>query len=106
MNRPDITHIVYLAIEDGLHGCGYGSRALELLHDFYYEKRVMVDIELPDGTSENESQRVQRKQFYICAGYTETSVKYRWRNENYEILPFRGDISEQDHKEFWKYFNL
>lgn len=67
LNSPDITHIVYLAIEDGLRGCGYGSRALELLHDFYYGKRMMVDIELPDGTSENESQRVQRKQFlYTC----------------------------------------
>lgn len=106
MNSPDITHIVYLAIEDDFRGRGYGSKALGLLHDFYCGKRMMVDIELPDGTSENENQRVQRKQFYIRAGYMETPVKYCWRNENYEILSFRGDISEQDYKDFWKHFNL
>lgn len=106
MNSPDITHIVYLAIEDNLRGHGYGSKALVLLHDFYSGKRIMVDIERPDGTSDNEQQRLQRKQFYLRAGYTDTPVKYRWRNENYEILSFGGEVSEQDYKDFWKHFNL
>lgn len=106
MNSPDITHIVYLAIEENLRGCGYGSKALRLLHDFYNGKRIMVDIELPDGTSQNENQRIQRKQFYLRAGYSQTPVKYRWRNENYEILSFGGEISEKDYNGFWKHFGL
>lgn len=106
MNSPDITHIVYLAIDDSLRGKGYGSQALNLLHEFYNGKRVMVDIERADGSSENEEQRIRRKQFYLRAGYSETPVKYRWRNENYEILSFGGSISEQDYENFWKCFNV
>ena len=106
MNSPDITHIVYLAIDDDLRGHGYGSKALALLHDFYSGKRIMVDIERPDGTAENEQQRVQRKRFYLRAGYMETPVKYRWRNENYEILSFGGEVSAQDYEDFWKHFNV
>lgn len=106
MNSPDITHIVYLAIDDDLRGRGYGSKALALLHDFYNGKRIMVDIERPDGTSENESQRLQRKQFYLRAGYEETPVKYEWVNEKYEILSFGGQISEAEYNAFWNYFNV
>ena len=106
MNSPDITHIVYLAIEDDLRGRGYGSEALKLLHNYYSGKRIMVDIERPDGTSENERQRVQRKQFYLRAGYEETPVRYEWLHEKYEILSFGGIISEQDYEDFWNHFNL
>ena len=104
MNSPSIAHIIYLAIEDSLRGHGYGSQALKLLHEFYSEKKTMVDIERCDGTSKNEEQRVLRKQFYLKSGYSETSVKYRWRNENYEILSFGGNITEQDYNEFWTDF--
>ena len=106
MNNPEITHIVYLAVDDNLRGRGYGSQALALLHEFYAGKRIMVDIELPDGTARNETQRIARKKFYLRAGYSETPVKYRWRNENYEILSFGGNISEQDYDNFWTHFNI
>ena len=52
----------------------------------------------------NEQQRLRRKRFYLRAGYTEAPVKYRWQNENYEILSFRGEVSEQDYEDFWKHF--
>ena len=106
MNSPDIAHIVYLAIDENLRGKGYGTQALTLLHEFYCGKRIMVDIELPSETATNKQQRILRKQFYLRAGYKETVVKYRWRNENYEILSFGGDISEQDYDNFWKHFSL
>lgn len=106
MNSPEITHIVYLAIDESLRGRGYGSQALKLLHEFYAGKRIMVDIELPDGTSENEKQRMARKQFYLRAGYSETPVKYLWQHEKYEILSFGGSVSEQDYNDFWKSFNI
>lgn len=106
MNSPDITHIVYLAIDDSLRGQGYGSQALTCLHQFYAGKKIMVDIELADGTSENEQQRIARKRFYLRAGYSETPVKYKWRNENYEILSYGGSISKQEYHDFWKHFHL
>lgn len=61
----------------------------------------MVDIEVPDKQSKNAEQRRMRKKFYLQAGYDETPVKYEWRQENYEILSFGGQISEMEYNDFW-----
>lgn len=102
LNSPDISHVIYLAIDESLRGRGYGSKALELLHRSKSGKRVMVDIEVPDATAENAKQRIMRKKFYLRAGYDETPVKYEWRHENYEILSFGGQITEAEYEQFWK----
>ena len=104
----DIRNIlpVHDAIDEALRGRGYGSQALKLLYEFYAGKRIMVEAELPDGTSENEKQRMARKRFYLRTGYSETPVKYLWRHGKYEILSFGGSVSEQDYNDFWKSFNI
>lgn len=43
-----------------------------------------------------------RKKFYLKAGYEETPVKYEWRQENYEIFSFAGQISEEEYDCFWE----
>lgn len=96
LNSPTISHIIYLAVDESLRGHGYGSKALELLHQSKNGKKIMVDIEVPDEQAENAEQRQKRKKFYLRAGYEETPVKYEWRNENYEILSFGGQISEAE----------
>lgn len=102
LNGRDLSHIIYLAIDESLRGHGYGSKALELLHQRKYGRRVMVDIEIPDAQAENAAQRIMRKKFYLRAGYEETPVKYEWRHENYEILSFGGQISETEYEQFWE----
>ena len=102
LNSPTISHIIYLAVDESLRGHGYGSRALELLHDSKRGKKIMVDIETPDEQAENAQQRQMRKRFYLKAGYAETPVKYEWRHENYEILSFGGQISKAEYDEFWE----
>ena len=102
LNTPTISHIIYLAVDESLRGNGYGSKALELLHQSKSGKKIMVDIEIPDEKAENAEQRRMRKKFYLRAGYEETQVKYEWRNENYEILSFGGQISEAEYDGFWE----
>ena len=102
LNSPDISYIIYLAVDESLRGHGYGSKALELLHSSKPGKKMMVDIEVPDENAENAQQRIMRKKFYLRAGYEETPVKYKWRRENYEILSFGGQISEEEYDRFWK----
>ena len=102
LNSSDISHIIYLAIEESLRGLGYGSKALELLHQNKPEKKIIVDIETPDEKAENAEQRKMRKKFYLRAGYEETPVKYEWRHENYEILSFGGQISKAEYDGFWE----
>lgn len=102
LNSPTISHIIYLAVDESMRGYGYGTKALELLHQSKSEKKIMVDIEIADERAENAEQRKKRKKFYLRAGYEETSVKYEWRNENYEILSFGGQISEAEYNGFWE----
>ena len=102
LNTPTISHIIYLAVDESLRGNGYGSKALELLHQSKPGKKIMVDIEVPDEQAENAEQRRMRKKFYLRAGYAETPVKYEWRKENYEILSFGGQISVAEYDDFWK----
>lgn len=91
-------------MDESLRGNGYGSKALELLHQSKPNKKIMVDIEVPDEQAENAEQRRMRKKFYLRAGYEETPVKYEWRQENYEILSFGGHISEAEYDDFWDSF--
>ena len=101
LNSPTISHIIYLAVDESLRGHGYGSKALELLHCNKSGRKIMVDIEVPNENAENAEQRIMRKRFYLRAGYKETPVKYEWRQENYEILSFGGQISEEEYDCFW-----
>ena len=102
LNTPTISHIIYLAVDESLRGSGYGSKALELLHQSKPGKKIMVDIEVTDEQAENAEQRRMRKKFYLRAGYAETPVKYEWRHEKYEILSFGGQISATEYDNFWE----
>ena len=102
LNTSTISHIIYLAVDESLRGNGYGSKALDLLHQSKPGKKIMVDIEVPDEQAENAEQRRMRKKFYLRAGYEETPVKYEWRQENYEILSIGGQISEAEYDDFWE----
>lgn len=102
LNTPVTSHIIYLAINERLRGRGYGSKALELLHHSKSGRKIMVDIEVPDENSNNAEQRIMRRKFYLKAGYKETSVKYVWREEKYEILSFGGEISKEEYNRFWE----
>lgn len=101
LNGLSISHIIYLAMDESVRGQGYGSKALQLLHQSKPGRKIMVDIEIPDEQAENAAQRRMRKKFYLRAGYEETPVRYEWRHENYEILSFGGQISEEEFEAFW-----
>lgn len=103
----DITHILYLAIVEKLRDHGYGSRILGLISDRYKNNRIIVDIEAEDAEAPNAKQRIMRKAFYEKNGYTESGIKYVWRNVPYKILVKNGKISKREFDGFWdKYEKL
>lgn len=104
MNTKEIIHIVYLAILKDYQNKGYGSKTLKLIHDYYQDRKFMVDIEVPNENSANQVQRIKRKSFYLRSGYKETNVRYEWRKENYEILSYNGEITLKDYNNFWNNF--
>lgn len=102
LNGKTMSHIIYLAIDENLRNWGYGSMALQALHAYKSGRRIMVDIELEKDAAPNNEQRRKRKQFYLRNGYEQTAIRYRWRREDYEILSYGGDVSEEEYEAFWE----
>lgn len=103
LDCDSISHILYLAIDHRLRDRGYGSAALAAIHEHRAGKRVIVDIEREGKKADNNEQRLRRKKFYLRNGYSETQIRYRWKHEDYEILSYGGNVTEQEFDLFWKH---
>ena len=97
----DITHVLFLAVEETLRGNGYGSQILDAIRRTYPDKRLILDVEMPDPEAENQEQRTKRIAFYERNGYHNSGVSYGWRGVMYEILILNGEISEEEFWTFW-----
>lgn len=97
----DVTHILFLAVDDALRGRGYGSQILKQISHRYPNHRIILDIEAEDPSAPNNEQRIRRKAFYAKNGYTESGIAYTWRNVPYQILIKNGCITEKEFDAFW-----
>ena len=50
----DITHILFLAVEETLRDHGYGSQILGEIKNAYEGKRIILDVEMVDPEAENK----------------------------------------------------
>lgn len=97
----DITHILFLAVEEKLRDHGYGSQILTEIGKAYAGNRVILDVEMVDPEADNNEQREQRIAFYLHNGYHHSGISYGWRGVMYEILILDGTISEEEFWNFW-----
>ncbi|MEF2596198.1 MAG: GNAT family N-acetyltransferase [Lachnospiraceae bacterium] len=97
----DITHILFLAVEEKLRDHGYGSQILAEIGKAYAGNRVILDVEMVDPEADNNEQREQRIAFYMRNGYHHSGISYGWRGVMYEILILDGTISEEEFWNFW-----
>ena len=97
----DITHILFLAVEEKLRDHGYGSQILTEIGKAYAGNRVILDVEMVDPEADNNEQREQRIAFYMRNGYHHSGISYGWRGVMYEILILDGTISEEEFWNFW-----
>lgn len=102
MTQGDITHILYLAVEEAFRNRGYGAEALKIVREMKPSNRLVVDIETPDAASDNYEQRIRRKAFYLRNGYRESDIAYWWNGVAYEILVRGADVTEEEFEGFWK----
>ena len=97
----DITHVLFLAVEEKLRDHGYGSQILAEIGKAYAGNRVILDVEMVDPEADNNEQREQRIAFYMRNGYHHSGISYGWRGVMYEILILDGTISEEEFWNFW-----
>lgn len=104
LTHGDITHILYIAIEETLRDSGYGAQALRAIQDRHPGNRILADIEAPRPEANNNAQRRKRKQFYLRNGYTVSPIRYNWQGEAYEILVSNGTLTCEEFWAFWDFF--
>ena len=101
----DLTHILYIAIDEALRGRGYGTRALEAIRAFKPGRRILADLEAERPDAPNNAQRRRRRAFYGRNGYAASPVAYAWRGEDYEIFVQGGSCTEEEFEQFWHFFD-
>lgn len=104
LTYEDITHILYIAVEEALRSRGYGSRMLDLIRKHYPGQKIIADLERPEENAQNEPQRESRVAFYRKNGYRFTGIDYRWEGEDYCIMSNGGDVTREAFGNFWRHF--
>ena len=104
LSLHDLTHILYLAIEDDLRGQGLGSEALRLIRAHKPTARILADLEDEVPGAANNAQRIRRMAFYRRGGYLPSSVRYAWRGEDYVMYVSGGELSSEEFEAFWDHF--
>jgi len=101
LNEGDISHILFLSVEENERDHGYGSQILQEIVSSYATQRILVDIEDPDKPSDKVEIRLRRKHFYLQNGFQPTDIHYVWRGTPYQILIINGTITRQEFDTFW-----
>lgn len=97
-----LAYLFFLAIDSNSRSKGYGSKAIETLKEIYSDKKQVVDFEMIDETSNNNRQRIKRKEFYLRNGYKETGLFLSYFGVDYEVMCMDEDFSVNDFKELMK----
>lgn len=79
-------YVCYLAIKKEERNQGYGSRALQLIFDYYQGKQICLDLEKQDPDAVNWKQRQRRKAFYLRNGFYETHYSMNFWDLSFELL--------------------
>lgn len=90
VNYGDLSYVFYFAVDESARGRGCGSGALKTILKKYKGRRVFLAIERTDERSDNHSERVKRKRFYMNNGFEETGLKLREGKVVYEVLASGG----------------
>ncbi len=68
--HKDIVLLDYFAVSPAQRGKGIGSEVLQLLHERYPGKRILLEIEDPEYPCKNKEERLRRQAFYLRNGFT------------------------------------
>lgn len=101
----DLTHILYLAVDEPLRGRGYGAQALEAIRRHRPAERIIADLEDIDPAAPNNAERERRMQFYRRGGYEASDVRYIWRGEKYVMFVCGGALDGDEFEAFWQHFS-
>lgn len=94
----DIALLDYLAVAPEGRGQGTGSEVLRLLAARFPDKRILIEIELPEENAPDNAQRARRKRFYLRAGFVPMEVRISLGGVPMELLSLGGNVSWEEYR--------
>ena len=87
----------YFAIKEQERGQGIGSCALKILQTYYPEKRFFLEIEDIEVLSDNQEERIRRRDFYLKNDMTIMPFKVDLFGVVMEVLAYRTKILPEEY---------
>lgn len=98
----DIVFIFYLAVEKSERGNGIGSQILSLIKQKFQNCRLVLNIEALDDNSENNAERIRRREFYVKNGFFSAGYNVREYSVTYENMCCCADNKVVSKAEYFK----
>lgn len=91
-------YISFIAVDPALRGKGCGSQMLEHLHQSHPGKAMLVEVEAPEETASNYTQRVKRIAFYQRNGFYDLNRTITGRGVTYRLLSTDPDFDREAYR--------
>ena len=90
--------LLYFAVNAQQRSKGYGSRIIHELKQIAGDREIILNVEKPDQSAENNTQRVQRITFYEKNGFYQSGFYLRIKGTDYlvfstNVVPDRKEFS-------------
>ena len=95
----NLAYIFYLAICAEERSKGYGEKAIYLLKDRYYGKKIFLALESLENTADNYAQRIRRHEFYLKCGLIDIPYKLKEASVIYDLMGFGGTVEPEEYRE-------
>lgn len=101
-SKIDISYLTFFAVEEAFRAKGYGTKILTEVRRLREGRRIICEIELFNPFAKNKEQRRKRRAFYLRNGYKPTTIFFRVKKENFQMLVNGGTFTRKDFQQFWK----
>lgn len=100
-----IRYMAYFAVCSQKRSKGIGSKALQLLKEFYPNSQIVNEFEAPDNRCENNAMRIRRREFYLRNGFFETGWYIFYDETEFEIACSDIKFDKQEFERFITYLS-
>ena len=98
----DIVFIFYLAVDESARGNGIGTQILSLIKQQFPNCRLVLNIEALDESSDNNDERIRRREFYVKNGFFGAGYNVKEYSVTYENMCFSTDGKTVTKDEYFK----
>ena len=98
----DIVFIFYLAVAESERGNGIGTKILSLIKEQFPNCRLVLNIEALDEESDNNAERIRRREFYVKNGFFGAGYNVKEYSVTYENMCCSKNNEPVSKEEYFK----